>query len=164
MKHFNWSNYGDRGGVLFNNPAGTPGQGQGGVYSSPRDLARYGLLFLNRGKWKERQILDASFVVRATSNQVPTALETPYFDLTGRYGFFWWTNDIRANGTRPWPSAPADAYAAHGAGRNFIFVIPEWHMVIVRLSTAASGDISTGKVPSGVWEQFFQRLRDAVEQ
>ena len=28
MKHFSWSDYGIRDGLLFNNPAGTPGPGQ----------------------------------------------------------------------------------------------------------------------------------------
>ena len=162
MKHFTWSNYGYRDGILFNNPAGTPGEGQGGVYSSPRDLARYGLLYLNKGNWNGRQILDASFVERATSNQVPAKMKTKYFDLTGRYGFFWWTNGIRKDQTRPWPSAPVGTYAAHGAGRNFIFVIPEWSMVIVRLSPAPGGHVSIGGVRKGVWEEFFSRLKDSI--
>jgi CubicO group peptidase (beta-lactamase class C family) len=163
MKQFKWSNYGSRDGVLFNNPAGTPGKGQGGVYSSPLDLARYGLLYLNKGNWNGRQILDAAFVERATSTQVPAEVETKYFDLTGRYGFFWWTNGIKADGERPWSSAPPKTFAAHGAGRNFIFVIPEWRMVIVRLSPAPGGRIQEGSV-GGVWEQFFSRLKRAIAE
>jgi CubicO group peptidase (beta-lactamase class C family) len=162
MKHFAWSNYGYKDGILFNNPAGTPGKDQGGVYSSSRDLARYGLLYLNKGKWNGKQILDASFVRRATSTQVPAEVKTKYFDLTGRYGFFWWTNGIKADGTRPWPSAPAKTYAAHGAGRNFIFVIPRWRLVIVRLSLAPGGQVHVGSVRRGVWQQFFRRLKRAI--
>jgi CubicO group peptidase (beta-lactamase class C family) len=162
MKQFTWSNYGNRDGVLFNNPAGTPGKEQGGVYSSPLDLARYGLLYLNKGNWSGRQILDAAFVERATSTQVPAEVKTKYFDLTGRYGFFWWTNGIKADGARPWPSAPPKTFAAHGAGRNFIFVIPEWRMVIVRLSPAPGGRIQAGSVKGGVWDEFFSRLKEAI--
>jgi len=161
---FTWSNYGDRDGVLFNNPAGTPGESQGGIYSSPRDLARYGLLYLNKGNWNGKQLLDASFVERATSTQVPAEVKTMYFDLTGRYGFFWWTNGIRADRTRPWPSAPAKAFTAHGAGRNFIFVIPEWSLVIVRLSPAPGGHTGTDTLKEAVWEQFFSRLKGAIDQ
>jgi CubicO group peptidase (beta-lactamase class C family) len=164
MKQFAWSNYGNRDGVLFNNPAGTPGKEQGGVYSSPLDLARYGLLYLNKGNWNGKQVLDASFVERATSTQVPAEVKTKYFDLTGRYGFFWWTNGIKADGVRPWPSAPPKTFAAHGAGRNFIFVIPEWRMVIVRLSPAPGGRIQGGSVQKGVWEQFFSRLKRAIHE
>jgi len=163
MKQFTWSNYGYRDGILFNNPAGTPGKGQGGAYSSPRDLARYGLLYLNKGNWNGKQILDASFVERATSTQVPAEVKTKYYDLTGRYGFFWWTNGIKADGMRPWPSAPPKTFAAHGAGRNFIFVIPEWHLVIVRLSPAPGDQVPAGSVKESVWEQFFVRLKGAIE-
>ena len=163
MKHFAWSNYGYRDGILFNNPAGTPGKGQGGVYSSPLDLARYGLLYLNNGNWNGKQILDTSFVERSTSTQVPADVKTKYFDLTGRYGFFWWTNGIKADGVRPWPSAPPKTFAAHGAGRNFIFVIPEWRLVIVRLSPAPGGRVQEGGMKEGVWEQFFSRLKGAIK-
>jgi len=164
MKQFTWSNYGYRDGVLFNNPAGTPGKNQGGIYSSPRDLARYGLLYLNKGNWKGKQILDACFVERATSTQVPAEVKTRYFDLTGKYGFFWWTNGITADGTRPWPSAPAKTFAAHGAGRNFIFVMPEWSLVIVRLSPAPGGRVEVGRVRKGVWEEFFSRLKNSIQE
>ena len=163
MKQLTWSNYGYRDGMLFSNPAGTPGKGQGGIYSSPHDLARFGLLYLNKGNWNGKQILDTSFVERATSTEVPAEVKTRYFDLTGRYGFFWWTNGIRANGTRPWPSAPPKTFTAHGAGRNFIFVIPEWHLVIVRLSPAPCGQVQVGSVREGVWEEFFSRLKRAID-
>jgi len=164
MKQLTWSNYGYRDGILFNNPAGTPGKDQGGIYSSPRDLARYGLLYLNKGNWNGNQILDVSFVEKATSTQVPAEMETKYYDLTGRYGFFWWTNGIRADGTRPWPSAPPKTFAAHGAGRNFIFVIPEWNLVIVRLSPAPDGHVNVGAVKKGVWEKFFSRLKGSIKE
>lgn len=164
MKRFIWSSYGYKDGLLFNNPAGTPGKDQGGVYSSPCDLARYGLFYLNQGNWNGKQILDASFVERATSTQVPSHVKIQYFNLTGRYGFFWWTNDIMANGMRPWPSAPPKTFAAHGAGRNFIFVIPEWHLVIVRLSPAPGGQIRLGGIKEGVWEEFFSLLKGAIKK
>jgi CubicO group peptidase (beta-lactamase class C family) len=164
MKQFTWSNYGDRDGILFNNPAGTPGKDQGGIYSSPRDLARYGLLYLNKGNWSGKQILDASFVERATSTQVPAEVKTKYFNLTGRYGFFWWTNGIKADRMRPWPSAPPKTFAAHGAGRNFIFVIPEWRLVIVRLSPAPGGRVQEGGMKERIWEEFFSRLKGAIAE
>ena len=164
MRQFTWSDYGYRDGILFNNPAGTPGKNQGGIYSSPRGLARYGLLYLNKGNWKGKEMLDPSFVERATSTQVPVEVKTKYFDLTGRYGFFWWTNGIKADGMRPWPSAPPKTFAAHGAGRNFIFVIPEWCLVIVRLSPAPGGQVHVGSARETVWEEFFLRLKGAIEE
>jgi CubicO group peptidase (beta-lactamase class C family) len=162
MKHFTWSDYGDRDGILFNNPAGTPGPNQGGVYSNALDLARYALLYLNEGVWNGKSILDPSFVKMATSTQVPAKRPTKYYDLTGRYGFFWWTNGVRADGTRPWPAAPPRTFNAHGAGRNFIFVVPEWNLILVRLSPAPGGHIHLGATKTAVWQEFFARLRPAI--
>ena len=163
MRQFAWSHYGYREGVLFNNPAGTPGIHQGGASSSPLDLARYGWLYLNKGNWNGKQILSRHFAERATSTQVPAEMQTEYFDLTGRYGFFWWTNGIQADGKRPWPSAPPRTFAAQGAGRNFIFVVPEWNLVIVRLSPAPDGHVHIGGMKPGIWEEFFSRLKAGID-
>jgi CubicO group peptidase (beta-lactamase class C family) len=164
MKQYKWSDYGIRDGILFNNPAGTPGENQGGVYSIPLDLARYGLLYLNKGNWIDQQILDPSFIDKSTTTQVPSLMKTKYYDLTGRYGFFWWTNGIRADGTRPWPSAPPRTFTAHGVERNFIFVTPEWRMVIVRLSPASRGHIHIGNMNESIWEGFFSRLKNGIKE
>ncbi|UCD52021.1 MAG: hypothetical protein JSW27_05160 [Phycisphaerales bacterium] len=128
-----------------------------------RDLARYPLLYLNQGNWSVTQILDPAFVQMATSTQVPARMETAYFDLTGRYGFFWWINGIKADGRRPWPGAPPRTFNAHGAGLNFIFVIPEWQLIIVRLSLAPGGHVHLGQTDASVWGQFFSKLGTAVE-
>jgi CubicO group peptidase (beta-lactamase class C family) len=34
------------------------------------------------------------------------------------YGFYWWMNDF-------------NGYSAHGAGGQYIFILPEWDMVVV---------------------------------
>ena len=164
MKEFSWSNLGERDGMFFNNPAGTPGingkgEWQGGVYTNARDLARYGLLYLNKGNWNGKRILDASYVEQATTNQVPVDLPG---SGAGHYGFYWWTNGVTADGTRPWPDAPPKTYTARGGGRNYVFVIPEWNMVFVRISTAPGGYSPKGSIPEGVLETFFTHLKKAV--
>jgi CubicO group peptidase (beta-lactamase class C family) len=165
MVNWEWSDYGLRDGVFFNNPAGTPyidtalamNDIQGGIWTTPGEFARLGLLYLNYGRWKTDQLLDSSFVDRAMSNQVPVTLPFNNMDLAGRYGFYWWTNGIRKDGTRPWPSAPPRTAAAHGGSRNFCFVIPEWDMVIVRMSPRWDTPIPEhGDI---IWESFFKILK-----
>lgn len=168
IQRWNWSDYGYRDGMFFNNPAGTPNNPdatemnelQGGVRIRPIDFTRLGLLYLNKGNWNGEQILDSAFVNIATTNQVPVGLPAIGLDLTGRYGFYWWTNGFRKNGTRPWPSAPPKAATPYGHGRNFCFVIPEWDMVITRMSPAKESP-----VPSPwdqIWEGFFMRLKKGI--
>jgi CubicO group peptidase (beta-lactamase class C family) len=155
---------------MLNNPAGTPNDPggstmneiQSGIWITARELARYGLLYLARGNWNGVQILDPSFVEQAGSNLIPAS--TPpaaSFDLTGRYGLYWWTNGVREDGTRPWPSAPEDAYTASGAGGNYLFVIPEWGMAIVRMAShRIEGSLSHGT--DQTWEGFFSLLRGGI--
>jgi len=166
---WDWSDYGVRDGYLFNNPAGTPhrprgtmNQVQGGLWITPRELARVGLLYLNRGAWDGQQVLSASFVDQAGSNQAPLTIEkAASFDLRGRYGYYWWTNGVRSDGTRPWPDAPSDAYTPQGKGRNFLFVIPSWRMVIVRM---AQRDVPVldGSHGDPTWNAFFRRLAGGI--
>ena len=168
MATFDWSDYGPVDGILFNNPAGTPNnleademnEVQAGVWTTARDFGRLGLLYLNKGFWNGEMVLDSVFTQTAISNQVPAEIPAIGLDLAGRYGFYWWTNGVRKDGTRPWPSAPPKTSTPHGGGRNFCFVIPEWDMVIVRMSPRWESAI---RGPSdNMWEGFFSILKDAV--
>lgn len=171
MKNWTWSDYGDRNGMFFNNPAGTPNdvnateinKVQGGIWTTPEELARLGLLYLNDGKWNGKKVLNSSFVKDALSNLVPATLP-PFinFDLAGRYGYYWWTNGIRKNGTRPWPSAPPETATPQGGSRNFCFVIPEWDMVIARMSPVQTSAIPAHGDPT--WEGFFKILKPGVKR
>ena len=158
-----WGVSGTVDGVPLNNPPGNPGgAGAGGVKTTARELARFGLLYLNRGNWNGRQLLSASYVDQAITNQVPVSGKYRNHDFRGRYGFYWWVNGIMATGRRPWPSAPPKTYTAHGRGCNFCFVIPEWNMVVVRMGTAP---ISTGNIAKGdrLCDEFFRRSASAIE-
>jgi CubicO group peptidase (beta-lactamase class C family) len=161
MTKWQWAVSGAVDGIDLNNPSGNPGgQGAGGVRTTAREMARFGLLFLNRGNWNGAQLLSASFVEEATTNQVPTGYGYRNHDFRGRYGFYWWTNGIMANGKRPWPSAPAKTYTSHGRSANFCFVIPEWNMVLVRMGTSpTSSNIGQGEQ---MWNEFLRRLQEAL--
>lgn len=169
MTNWKWSDYGlNKDGVLFNNPAGTPNEigaaeinvFQAGMWTTPLDFARLGLLYLNRGKWNGVTVLDSGFTRMAISNRIPVETPPVGIDNAGRYGFYWWTNGIQKNGKRPWPSAPAWASTAHGHGSNFCYVIPEWNMVIVRMSSSAKS--SMGSKREETWEGFFKLLKPGI--
>jgi len=89
-----------------------------------RDYGRFGLLFLNRGKWNDRQIVPESWVDQATIAQIPP-------DQPGRlfpgyamgYGYQWWT----------FPG-PDHAYSAEGIRFQLIYVNPADRIVIVKTS------------------------------
>lgn len=109
----------------------------GGLVISAADLARFGHLFLNKGNWNGRQLIDANWVREATVVQVPPSIPNALPSTTrkgsGCYGYHWWPNGILPNGRRRWPDAPAQMYARSGYNNNDLFIIPPWNMVIVRL-------------------------------
>ncbi len=89
----------------------------GGLRISARDEARFGYLFLRNGRWGSKQIVSESWVKQATTRGT----------VGPDYGYLWWLNTER----KAWPDAPANSYAALGAGSNTIYVDPANDIVIV---------------------------------
>ncbi|HEY0319824.1 MAG TPA: serine hydrolase [Pyrinomonadaceae bacterium] len=89
----------------------------GGLWINTRDEARYGYLFLRRGRWKNRQLISEQWVRMATT---PSKVKADY-------GYLWWLN----TGRKQWPSAPETSFAALGYGNNTIWIDPEHDLVVV---------------------------------
>jgi CubicO group peptidase (beta-lactamase class C family) len=89
----------------------------GGLWINSQDLARFGLLILNHGKWDNRQIVSEQWLKTAV---------TPS-EHGPDYGYLWWLNTQR----KQWPSGPASSFAAIGNGGNIIWIDPEHDMVFV---------------------------------
>jgi len=77
----------------------------GGMFISAHDQARFGLLTLRRGQWRDRQILSDRWVTMALT---PTPVQDDY-------GFMnWFLN----TGKKRWPSAPESTFCHLGNGTN----------------------------------------------
>ena len=70
---------------------------------SGRDLARFGLLYLAGGQWRDRQVVPAGWVERTTTDTVAT-LDSLEGD---RYGYLWWVSPPRAPWDRSWDTRPS---------------------------------------------------------
>ncbi len=138
----------------------------GGIEISANDLARFGHLFLNRGRWNGRQLISAEWVDAATSVQVPAsipdALPKSNRKGSGVYGYHWWPNGTRPDGTRLWPDAPHGTYARSGYNNNHVFVFPAWNMVIARLGLDANKSSGGFRIPSATYNEFFKRVGAAI--
>lgn len=120
---------------------------------SPRDFARFGLLYLHKGKWSDERLLPAEAVEKATTsplpNDIPRAgvVESKMIrdqrsigskrvpdnqtDHLGSYSYLWWTNGVDREGRRHWPDAPHDAFAALGhGGKRALVVIPSLDLIV----------------------------------
>jgi CubicO group peptidase (beta-lactamase class C family) len=96
-------------------------------YATARDWARFGLLYLNNGKYNGEQVLPEDWVKQTV---VPsTAAEQ------GEYGLQWWLNAGAKNhpGNRLYPELPVDMFFADGYEGQNVFVIPSHKLVVVRL-------------------------------
>jgi CubicO group peptidase (beta-lactamase class C family) len=89
----------------------------GGLWINSEDLARFGLLILNHGKWGTQQIVSAKWLDEAV---------TPS-EHGPDYGYLWWLNTKQ----KQWPSGPPSSFAAIGNGGNIVWIDPQHDIVFV---------------------------------
>jgi CubicO group peptidase (beta-lactamase class C family) len=90
------------------------------VYTNARDLARFGLLYLNGGLWKGNRILPESWV-RFARTPAPSTRDTQ----RSYGGQFWLVPDNLED-------LPQDAYSTNGSRGQYTIIIPSYDLVIVR--------------------------------
>ena len=101
--------------VFGNTSGGWPQDPQGnsiggwGLLLKPRDMARFGYLYLNGGQWDGEQIVPKKWVEDSVSPHTPG------------YGYQWWLRDV--NGVF--------VFSAVGRGGHHIFCVPEKDLVVV---------------------------------
>jgi CubicO group peptidase (beta-lactamase class C family) len=93
-----------------------------------RDLARVGLLYLNRGAWDGQQVLPEDYV-RESWTEIPQPLGSRRPDTTSArrafspsYGLGWWT--IKGSGI----------WTMSGNGGQFCMVIPKYNIVMTKVN------------------------------
>ena len=106
-------------------------------HSDTRSMARFGILALNKGKWKDEQVINEAYFTESTSTSQ---------SINPSYGYLWWlngkTNFMIPNQQTVYsgslvPNAPTDMYAAMGAFDQRIYIIPSQKMVVVRMGNAS---------------------------
>lgn len=139
-------------------PEGVPiNFGGTGLRMSASEQARFGLLMLNEGNWKGRQLVPADFVSQATTNQVTDAVKLADTDRkgtdgVGRYGFNWW---IINQGT----DAPVAGAFTSGLNHNVCLIVPEWNLVLVRMGI----DGNPEKPKWEVYAEVLKQLAPGIE-
>ncbi|MDQ8162296.1 MAG: serine hydrolase [Gemmatimonadota bacterium] len=132
--------------------------------STARDMARFGLLALNRGRWNGVAVLADSAWFTASWRATPP-------DNAG-YGLLWWLNGSSSYRTPgPYllpsqsgaliPSAPADLVAALGKGDKKIYVVPSLELVVVRHGEEADASVGNPLAISAFDEQWWRKLKPA---
>ena len=96
------------------------------IAATARDFARFGKLYINKGKWNDEVILDSSFVELSIQ---PSFKDSPY------YGYGWWLYDYEGK----------KVFTMNGHRGQFVISFPEENIIIVR-----QGDFNEkGRVSNG---------------
>jgi CubicO group peptidase (beta-lactamase class C family) len=120
-----------------------------GLATTARDLARFGLLVLARGKWNGVPIVSERYLAESVR---------PSQTMNPSYGLLWWNNSAPG---RPIPSAPPDVYSARGAADRRVYVVPSLDVVITRLGALPPLSAAGGLDP-GFDRELWKRLAEAA--
>jgi CubicO group peptidase (beta-lactamase class C family) len=100
---------------------------------TPRDMAKFGYLYLKDGVWEGRQIVPAEWVKASTTKHIKSN------DASLDYGYQWWIQ-------------PDGSFAAHGLGGQYIFVRPRQDLVVVFTSWLTGSDTEQ---PAALMDSFI---------
>jgi CubicO group peptidase (beta-lactamase class C family) len=82
------------------------------LHLTPRDLAKFGFLFLHNGLWDSQQVVPGEWVSESTEIAV-------FLGASLSYGYQWWVN------------SQLQSYEAHGLYAQRLVVIPEYDLIVV---------------------------------
>jgi CubicO group peptidase (beta-lactamase class C family) len=102
--------------------------GSHGLYLRTEDIAKLGLLYLQKGKWSGKQLIPEKWVEQASSKQVPNDQESHSkigVDWQQGYGFQFWR-------------CTHNAFRGDGAGGQFCIVMPDQDMVVAMTAGGAN--------------------------
>ena len=109
------NSYVNMDGLMMQSVSGGGHHG-GGIFINTFDHARFGLLFLRNGKWKDKQLISEKWVNAVQQSSVPNK----------NYGYMWWIN-----ADKKWKDVSSKVYSAQGFGGNYIIVDNEHDLVVV---------------------------------
>jgi CubicO group peptidase (beta-lactamase class C family) len=116
-----------------------------GMYIRTEDIAKFGELYLQRGKWNGKQLVPEDWVAQATSKQVPNDQEGHSkigIDWQQGYGFQFWR-------------CTHNAFRGDGAGGQLCVVMPDQDMVVA--ITAQTGNFQ-GEM-NAIWDNLLPACR-----
>ena len=92
------------------------------AWATPRDWAKFGLLYLNNGQWNGQQLFTKDWV---------DYISTPTNGSNGTYGGHFWLNT-----EGQFTDVPKTMFYASGYQGQFVFIFPDQDLVVVRMGLA----------------------------
>lgn len=115
----------------------------GGMYLTPRDMIKFGALYLNKGRYNNEQVISEKWINSSVKKYLP--LEN--VPDKNPYGYLWWHNTYQAN------RKMVSSIEARGAGGQYIFIVPDLKVVVA----ITSGNWRNGKTqqPEIIFEEYI---------
>ncbi|MFW9803091.1 MAG: serine hydrolase domain-containing protein [Candidatus Thorarchaeota archaeon] len=110
-----------------------------GLFMTHRGMARIGLMLLNEGKWRGRQVISEEWAETSTSALIDKFL---FGVFPIHYGYLWWVT-------------PGKYYQAFGANTQRIIVIPDYDIVVVFTANDPNDLVWSGPVDSLLIDTFI---------
>jgi CubicO group peptidase (beta-lactamase class C family) len=98
----------------------------GELFITPRTMAKFGCLFLNKGIWNNKRIISEEWINKSVAPYIP--LPQPHNSTipADSYGYAWWIYDYELPG-----GYKVHSYSARGWGGQLIIVLPILDTVVV---------------------------------
>ncbi len=121
-------------------------------FSTPRSMARFGLLMLGGGNWDGEVIMEDTTYFNEMINTSQ--------DLNPSYGYLWWLNGkerYKLPGSQIdfqgpiCPDAPDDMYAALGKDGQVLSIVPSENFLFVRMGRAPSAGLVSLNLMKEIW-------------
>lgn len=97
-------------------------EGGVGLHLTVADMAKFGQLYLQSGRWEGEQVIPEAWVAASTKahHKGFSHYEPPIF---GEYGYYWWVSSQAHNGV-------VDFFFAKGYGGQYIAVVPSLELAV----------------------------------
>jgi hypothetical protein len=112
-----------------------------GLSIRTEDIARFGLLYLNKGNWRGKQLVPANWIAAATARQTANG-SNPDSDWEQGYGYQFW-------------QCRHGFYRGDGAFGQFCIVMPEQDAVVVM----TAGTTDTAGMMNLVWDKLLPAMQ-----
>lgn len=112
----------------------------GSLALRPRDMAKIGQLVLDGGRWDDTQVVSSGWITESTASQISTGASEDY-------GYLWW------RAAAPFEGKKVQGAFASGWGSQFIFIIPEYNLVVV--TTGGNEDNSMNFAPLSMFADYI---------
>jgi len=112
------------------------GATHGGLKMKARDVAKYGFLYLNDGKWNNTQVIPEYWIEESVIPRID-------IDETVKYGYLWRISHFNINGNK------VDYYLSVGFGGQTIIIVPDLDLMIVFLCWNDSNDADI-QIPTAI--------------